>query len=306
MICLLCNDKKEYETWRSFICHFNKRHLKTLTIEQYVIKFKLFGYTICDCGKEFYRNGYDVKYNKHFTCRNKECLEKRRLENIKNTIAKRKKHYMNIYGVDNPAAVPEIQARTQATNLKKWGTTCPLQQQWVIKKANSHEAIIKNHETRVKNWNYRISKAEFIFAWFLFLHKEFIIKQQVKIGSQQCAEIFEKLFDGFKGNFSLDFVVIFEENTFCISFDGIYYHGLDRPITEIAKCKTLTDRTIFNTYYRDRAFEDYCQKINDINFIRFDETTFRKFILEKNKLEPYFSTGCSKQIFLFLEKLKNI
>jgi hypothetical protein len=258
---------------------------------------------VCSCGKEFYRNGYDIKYNKRFTCGNKKCLEKRRLENLENTLTKRKKYYMDIYGVDNPAAVPEIQAKTQATNLKRLGVTCPFQQQHVIEKANSHEAIIKNHETRMKNWNFRISKAEFVFAWFLLSHKDFNVKQQIKIGSHKCTEIFGKLFDDFKGNFSLDFVVIFEENTFCISFDGIYYHGLDRPITEIAKCKTLTDRTIFDTYYRDRAFENYCQKRKDINFIRFDEVLFRKFVLKNNKLDPYFSTGCSKQIITFLEKL---
>lgn len=65
--------------------------------------------------------------------------------------------------------------------------------------------------------------------------------------------------------------------------------------------KTNTDKVIFDTYYRDRYFEDFIRK-SDINIIRFTDISIKRFCKNENEmLLPYFSNGHSSEIIKMLE-----
>lgn len=167
----------------------------------------------------------------------------------------------------------------------------------------SREKAIKGFETRKRNGDFgkRISKGEIAFSLYLdfFCSKDFFILWQSKIDSSDWLDIFGNLFEDFKSQLEPDFILIHKETLqpIIVCFDGIFIHGLDRQITEIAK-KSLTskfNKNIFNKYYSDRSFEEYSQKRN-INLIRFDENSFGNFLFKNEPLIPYFTCGNSKVI----------
>jgi hypothetical protein len=160
---------------------------------------------------------------------------------------------------------------------------------------------LKASETRKRNGTYNKSKPEIAFG--IFLNSKFdYVYSQLKINSNLCSELFGNDFFDYKKSFTFDYVVKYENLLFCICIDGIYYHGLDRPIIEIAKCKTKTDKIIFDTYYRDRYLEDFisCSKINVIKFSDVNIVDFSKKKIEK--MFPYYCNGVSCQLDLFWRK----
>ena len=73
----------------------------------------------------------------------------------------------------------------------------------------------------------------------------------------------------------IDFYV--KDNDTYIQFDGEYWHGLDRPLDEIAKFKTPRDRTILRKYQIDREQVEWFRstgkrllRITDQQFARGD------------------------------------
>jgi len=174
-----------------------------------------------------------------------------------------------------------------------------------IRSGVSRLISIKRQETMRKKGNCRISNGETSFSLLLEKLHEWNVLQQIKIGTQRCKAVFGNIFDDLNKQLELDFVLINKRalSAIIVCFDGIFFHGLDRPITEIAR-ESLTSRfnlNIFNGYYSDRAFEEYCQKRN-INLVRFDEISFKNFLFKKSKLQPYFSCGTSKELdFLFYD-----
>lgn len=158
--------------------------------------------------------------------------------------------------------------------------------------------ILKRHETLKKNNSYGKSKKEELF--FSFLKNNFCdIKRQV------CTlKEYKDIFRFMKGYHTFDFVINYYDDIFFICFDGVYYHGLDRSIIDIAKHKTETDKIIFDTYYRDRNLENFCQK-NNLNLLRFSDKNFDEFYLNRGHLNPYFVCGNSEKIDNFI-KIMNI
>ena len=170
---------------------------------------------------------------------------------------------------------------------------------------------IKAHDTMKKEGTLgrKISYREIAFALFLqsiFDEKAWNIHWQIKIGSKDERTIFGDMFNDFNKQLEPDFFITDKKNNvrIIIFFDGVFIHGLDRPIIEIAR-KSLTslfNASIFKKYYSDRSFEDYCQKKN-INLIRFDEGTFEDFLFKNEKLIPYFTCGKSDELDLVLDKI---
>lgn len=165
-----------------------------------------------------------------------------------------------------------------------------------------HKINEKRFETQRKNGNFgkRISNKEIAFATLLQNNFQNVIWQS-KIRTKDFNIIFKNMFLDFKQDLEVDFVILDSEEPIIVCFDGVFIHGLDRPITEIAR-KALVSKfnaNIFNKYYSDRSFEEYCQKRN-INLVRFDENSFEDFLFDNKKLEPYFTCGASKVIDQFL------
>lgn len=162
----------------------------------------------------------------------------------------------------------------------------------------AQERVRKGFETQKRNGMFgkRISNGEIAFAILLQNHFKNIVWQS-KINTQDFNSIYGDLFSDFKQDLEVDFVILDYEEPIIVCFDGIFIHGLDRPITEIAE-KALTSKfnaNIFKKYYSDRSFEEYCQKRN-INLVRFDESSFQDFLFKNDRLQPYFVCGKSDNI----------
>jgi len=92
---------------------------------------------------------------------------------------------------------------------------------------------------------------------------------------------------------------------FFLPFDGVYYHGLDYPMIKIIQNKTKHKRVIFDTFYRDRDMETYCDK-HCISLIRLDENSFKKFVFhEVDSINFYFASGNSNFNDLFFNAIRN-
>jgi hypothetical protein len=208
-------------------------------------------------------------------------------------------------------------------NLKTANT---LKEQGFYSEEKSSERAIKGHSNRTKNsyteaskkcfetmkkngTNRRISIPEIALGWLLCLkfgHEN--VFHQIKVDSKECNELFGKdVFRDYEKSFTFDYVVKYNNKTFAICPDGIHYHGLDRPIIEIArdakyryvddngKIKKSEASIIFGTYYRDRYFENFVRKTN-VNVLRFTDINIGFFSLKNKKLEPYFTNGFSDEI----------
>jgi len=287
-----CKNQQKFSQ-RQFKKHLRKKH--NLTIEQHAWKFKTAEIVkCCICERETYVQPNKQKKTCCRSCANKKSISTRRNrgtlneENRRST--KKGVETRNRNGSYHTGAKKAAETkRTEGTANKIYKKIHQTKiRNGTDKNCNSHQSRLKCHETKKKNGTYGKSNSELAFAWFLNL----------KFDEVQHQVITNKLEIELKSYYSLDFVV---ENIM-ISFDGIYYHGLDRTITEIANCKTSTDRTIFNTFYRDRSFEEACQR-NNLNLIRISDHNFGLFVSGKEKLNPYFVCGNSQQLDVFWRKL---
>lgn len=165
---------------------------------------------------------------------------------------------VKIYGVDNGFKTPqckerntslEAKIRYKKTSLKNFGFENPTQSS-IIKQ--------KRHETMKRNNSYGKSKIE-----------------------DQCYNLLKNYFDDVErffmyNNWSIDFCV--NSNTL-IQLDGIYWHGLNRPIEQISLHSSKRDVTIERTFYRDqRQNKEFHDDLN-MNFLRITDIAFKKLKL---------------------------
>jgi hypothetical protein len=162
---------------------------------------------------------------------------------------------------------------------------------------------LKISETRKKNGTYNKSNPESKFGSFLS-SKFNCVHNQISINSNEFIKLFGLRLEDYKKSFTFDFAVVEDGRIIFICIDGIYYHGLDRPIVEIANLRTKTDKTIFETYYRDRYLEDYISSKNMcINVVKFSDVSITNFLKNKTeKMLPYYCNGESNQLDSFWRK----
>lgn len=271
--CLFNNCKKVFKNKQALGTHLNLIH--KISSADYAKMFKTDEWVKCQiCQKEFYRP-----------------LSHQRID--RNGVA-----VLLCWKCRPKVSTPKIIKTKNEGNLWKqasYKTAAKNRESGLYDSDRARERAYKRKENQKKSGTYKQSKSEAIFCLFLFLKfEENNVETQVDI--RRVNKLYENVF-------TLDFVVTFQNNKYYICFDGIYYHGLSQPITEIAKCKSPTDRVIFGTYYRDRQLEEFFSKTND-NLLRFSDIDFANFSLKKTqKLLPYYTNGISSQIDLFLEQI---
>ena len=72
---------------------------------------------------------------------------------------------------------------------------------------------------------------------------------------------------------SVDFFI--RSHNIYVEFDGVYWHGLNRPLEQIRQSQTKRDVSIFAKWQDDRQFDVWC-KNNNLNLIRITDEQFRK------------------------------
>lgn len=178
-------------------------------------------------------------------------------------IDKMKKNYQQAHGVDHPLKDPLVREKIQATCLERFGTTSPLGSSEIHEKGRQtliakygvdhpmkvesikekfdyHEIAKKSHATMKKNHTYHRSLGEDSLCKIL----------QSRFGTDAVQT------QSPVKSWSVDFYVATLDTY--IEFDGVYWHGLDRPLSEIAKHQTKRDVVIHKKWTRDREFDQWC------------------------------------------------
>lgn len=208
-----------------------------------------------------------VKEKSKLTCIKKYGVEcPAQSEKIKE---KKKQTWIEKYGVDHPLKSDQIQKKIQNTSFRRYGVSHPSKSKIVKEKTrqtclNSYgvdhpwkkkEIWKKTHKSKKKNGTYRQSKIENEF--YKLLCKTFnIVLRQVQLN-----------------DWYIDFYVV--DIVTYIQFDGVYWHGLDRPIELIREFKNPRDRTIYKSWKRDRAQDKWFEE-NGFKLVRVTDQQFKR------------------------------
>lgn len=151
----------------------------------------------------------------------------------------------------------DILEKRKATFIEKYGVENPSQ----------HEEIIKKiHQTKKANGSYGKSKIEDNF--YLYLCRVF--------NSDNIER--SKIVNGWSIDFYLKQIDVY------LQLDGIYYHGLDRPVDQIKQFKTVTDYTIYKTILRDQKQNQWFAE-NKLKLVRITDQQAEKIIAGEEQLE---------------------
>jgi hypothetical protein len=176
------------------------------------------------------------------------------------------------YGVKSHLEVPQILDKIKKTNLTKYGRP-------TFVGSDKHVSMIDFHEIAVKAWKTRLRRG-----------------QTKNISSKQEEYMYDLLCEEFgAGNVVrgkrlirqfVDFYVL-DIDTY-IQVDGVYWHGLNRPVSEINKFSTRQDEKIYKQIFRDNKLNDYC-KDNNIKLVRITDEECDS--LPKSKLLNFIYGG---------------
>lgn len=160
---------------------------------------------------------------------------------------KAKQTVLERYGANSACQIPhvrksclekgqtsEAKAKRKATTLAHFGVESVLSLPQIHHLANTPEACLKRHETMVRNGTYFTSRPE-----------------------ERCYELLCEKFgsdDVFRqvwmNRWPIDFYI--ESIDTYVQEDGVYLHGLNRPIELIAERRTEKDRQIHEKWLTDR------------------------------------------------------
>lgn len=160
---------------------------------------------------------------------------------------------------------PDVVAKQQATVQARFGVKSVLALPEIHALANTPEKCRQRHETMRDNGSYFNSKSEDKFYDLLVVlyglenvQRQFVINK-----------------------WPIDFYV--QTTDTYVQFDGEYWHGLDRPLTEIMKFKTPRDKTILRKHQIDREQDNWFRD-NDKRLVRITDKQFQRGQL--GELEP--------------------
>lgn len=158
----------------------------------------------------------------------------------------RRQNNIQKYGVENPACLASTIDKMHQTNIERYGAKSPLKHPVVYNRVNWTEAVRKNHETMKRNGSYRKSRAE--DRMYELLLKQFNTTDV----ERQCKP---------KGtNWPIDFYV--KSIDTWIQVDGVYWHGLDRPIEEHVTSNLPRSLSIIGKWHVDRAQDAWLAERN--------------------------------------------
>lgn len=216
----------------------------------------------CDQCSRTYEGKYQKRYltNRRFHLCSYECLGRSRSadgvaveyqlqsrdmklwqSNLKRTIQKR-------YGVDNVSSLDWIKQKKVETTRTHYGVDNP-QQHPEIKRRT-----LETHALNNVHW---MSKPE----------KKFRVLLEAEFGKDDV--LVQQLVER---KWSIDFYV--KSIDTWVSFDGVYWHGLDRPIEIIKMSCGKRDQAIFDKWVKDREFDAYVAE-KHLKLVRITDQEFK-------------------------------
>lgn len=146
-------------------------------------------------------------------------------------------------GCEFPLQSEEIQARFKSTMLQKHGVEHALQSDEIKSKMNFRDAWKKKHQTDKQNGTFSFTSSKIEESFFNLLKSLYkVVERQVIIDDRWSIDFYVKDIDTF------------------IQFDGVYWHGLNRPLEEIVKSPSPRDKRIVKGYFTDLEQNEWFEK----------------------------------------------
>jgi hypothetical protein len=176
---------------------------------------------------------------------------------------------MRNHNVMQSMASPQIREKQIKTMRQNWGVDYAMQLQHV-KDALMSGSIAKfgvpfpmqNIEHQKKIFSQRDG-----MTWMSKPEKQFRILLEEKFGKENV-----KVQQLLEGKWSVDFYVLTIDTW--VSFDGVYWHGLDRPLDEIKNSLKPRDIAIYKKWIKDRELDIYMTERN-MRLVRITDSDFR-------------------------------
>jgi hypothetical protein len=180
------------------------------------------------------------------------------------TLLKRPRHYHDRRCFNQAKLIGgPTDLATKSTSLQKHGASCTFQSEHGKQKARATMLLKYGVEHPM-------------------LSREFSLKalNSVSYAESQFRKVLEQMFSNeaietpkFINGWRIDFFIK-TLNLYC-QFDGVYWHGLDRPIDVIREFRTKRDRVIYATYERDKRQNEWF-RANGLHLIRITDIEFRE------------------------------
>jgi len=166
-------------------------------------------------------------------------------------------------GCEFPLQSKEIQTKFKSTMLQTYGVEHALQSDNIKSKINFRDVWKKAHQKNKQNGTFSAGTSKIEDKFFNLLKSLYkVVERQVTINDK----------------WSIDFYI--EDIDTFIQFDGVYWHGLNRPIEEIVNSSSPRDKRIAEGYYTDLEqnewFEKHCLKLLRITDEEFKNGSYVK------------------------------
>lgn len=185
---------------------------------------------------------------------------------------KSKQTCMQKYGVHHPGAVRALIEQRKCTCLERYGKTTPLmtddavlvrksveykeKHRLALSKVDKVAVAKKRHETMKRNNSYGKSKVEDdLYALLCSIFGESNVNRQVTVHT-----------------WPIDFFIV-SKKTY-VQLDGVYWHGLDRPLSEIVKYKNKRDIVIHGKMLTDERQNVWFAQ-NNMKLLRITDQQFK-------------------------------
>ena len=190
---------------------------------------------------------------------------------------RRKRTFLEKYGVEDTFQSPVFLEKRRKTWLKKYGTENPLMRQSVLEKI--HEGWVKNP----RGWTSKLETSFYeMLCRYFGCHDVFRQKKVVK--------------------WPIDFYI--ESIDTYIQFDGVYWHALDVDIDALKESQSPRDRSRYLRYLNDQKQNEWFTekglklvRITDKQFKELDEAIINFFLSD---LSAY--SHVSRTSYHFLKK----
>lgn len=208
-----------------------------------------------------------------------EKIRKTYKNNYQQIVAKISETYQEKYGVDNISKCDETKRKKQKTCIEKFGYAYAAQNPDIKQKMIS--TFIKKYGSTHPLLNPDIKQKA-----LETMKKKGVVHSESKIESK-FFQTLKNLFGDENveqhvlfNNWNIDFYI--RSYDVYIQFDGVYWHGLDRPYDIIAQIKNRRDTYILKTIERDRKQNQWFVQNNKI-LVRITDKIFKKYILNNIK-----------------------
>lgn len=218
------------------------------------VKKKIRQTTFDHFGVEYSMQSEEVKEKSRSTCLERYGVEcQLQTQHAKENAVR---SFREKFGVDRPMLSEEFREHMRECCRNKYGVDYPLQSDVVKMSVDWKSARQKAHETMKREGTYGKSVAEDHFYEALCcVYGANDVERQIDMNG-----------------WSIDFHVV-SIDTY-VQFDGVYWHGLDRPIEAVRECVSSRDGIIARTWEIDREQERWFRE-HRLRLVRVTDEEYR-------------------------------